>query len=273
MPLSLSRLLSGLCLAGALLATPATAQDEAPPRSDTFDHLSDFLACSGNPYALCYYSGPETATPPDQDATPPLPCTIDGPLRADCTCYAITEPMVEPGLRYNFVLIDSILDPIARAENELQCNEDGSNCLNMAHLASGICNNADDPHVDEYEFCQEAPVCSRLGDIATGEIQTLYPESDATLISTFSFYSSQVHDFGSTDCSDHNIRLYAGCMTAPCTDDDGDGLAECSCPLYDGPYQVGQDYDGLQCNILPNVWSAANNATTPPHLPGALGED
>ena len=139
--------------------------------------------------------------------------------------------MLEPGLRYNFVLIGSILNPVARAETEAQCNEDGSNCLNMAHLASGICNNADDPHVDEYEFCQEAPVCSLLGDLETGETQSLYPQSEATLISTFSFYSSEVHNFGSQDCSENDIRLYAGCMTAPCTDEDGDGLAECQCPL------------------------------------------
>lgn len=273
MPISAIRLLAGLALAGCVLTAPAAAQDEAPPRADEFDHLTDFLACTGNPYALCYYSGPQEATPPGQDATPPLPCTIDGPLRADCTCYAITEALHRPGTRYNFVLVGSILNPQIREETQLRCGEDGSNCLNMANLASGQCN-PDDPHIAELEECQPAPVCSHLGDLETGAPQTLYPDTDATLISTFSFYSSQVHDFGSHSCSEEDIRLYAGCMTAPCTDEDGDGLAECACPLYDGPYQVGQDYDGLQCNILPNVWSAANNATSPPpHRPGALAQE
>ena len=266
-----SHVFRGLCLAGLLAIPAASAQDDPPPRADQYDELSEFLACSGNAYALCYYSGPQEPTPPGQSATPPLPCTIGGPEHADCTCYTVNEQMLEPGLRYNFVLIGSILNPVARAETELRCHEDGSNCLNMAHLASGICNNADDPHVDEYEFCREAPVCSLLGDLETGETQSLYEGGDATLISTFSFYSSEVHNFGSQDCSENDIRLYAGCMTAPCTDEDGDGLAECKCPLYDGPYQIGQDSEGLQCNILPNVWSAANNETTPPHLPGALG--
>ena len=94
----------------ANLTAPALSQD-TPPRADQYEHLTDFLACTGNPYALCYYSGPEEPTPPGQSQTPPLPCSIDGPLRADCTCYAITEGPVTDVLPYNFVLVDSILNP------------------------------------------------------------------------------------------------------------------------------------------------------------------
>lgn len=136
MPSIMIRLLAGLCLAGLLSIPSARAQDDPPPRADEFAHLSEFLACSGNAYALCYYSGPDDPTPPGSDDTPPLPCTIGGPTHADCTCYAVTEQSEQPGLRYNFVLIGSILNPEVRAETVARCHEDGSNCLNMAHLLS-----------------------------------------------------------------------------------------------------------------------------------------
>jgi len=271
MPAFIARLTAslGLVIASftltASLAGSALSQD-APPRADQYEHLTDFLACTGNPYALCYYSGPEEPTPPGQSQTPPLPCSIDGPLRADCTCYAIADGPVLDVLHYNFVLVDSILNPSAREATIAQCGEDGRGCLNMAYLATGYCD-PDDPAIAEKAECQAAPVCSQLGDLESGTGQTLYDDPEVELISTFSFAYSQIHDFGSHSCAANNIRLYAGCMTAPCGEAGEDGLTQCSCPLYDGEYQVGQDHEGLQCNILPNVWSAADNAIEMPLSP------
>ena len=53
-----THLFRGFCLAGLLAIPAASAQDDPPPRADQYDELSEFLACSGNAYALCYYSGP-----------------------------------------------------------------------------------------------------------------------------------------------------------------------------------------------------------------------
>src|SRR5207253_5258691 len=51
---------------------------------------------------------------------------------------------------------------------------------------------------------------------------------------------------------------YAGCMTAPChytgrQDDAGNQLVECTCPVYNGPFELGQA--GVPCD--------ANDLTPP----------
>jgi hypothetical protein len=53
---------------------------------------------------------------------------------------------------------------------------------------------------------------------------------------------------------------YAGCMTAPCTTTDQAGVVECQCPVYDGPYQIGQSGKSDMCELGSDlVWSAAYN--------------
>ncbi len=254
--------LTGLfLLAQALLSDPASAQGlRPPPEADAFLYPTAFLACDNNPYALCYYSGPDTPTPryPNVDATP-LPCTVEGaePGTADCVCYAITEKQVGP-LATNFVLIGSILDDTVRAATIEQCGPRGKNCLNMVNMQA--CKQ--DP---DHEACQRAKVCDTLGTFAEGSTTeysrpTLYdnhPDGDEVeLISTFSFTYSFNHPFGSTNCAE-TPGIYAGCMTAPCKQTE-EGLTTCACPLYEGKYQVGQSGD-VQCDISPNVWSAADN--------------
>jgi hypothetical protein len=55
---------------------------------------------------------------------------------------------------------------------------------------------------------------------------------------------------------------YAGCMTAPCLPTDQPGIVNCSCPTFDGPYQVGQN--AQMCTLGDNlVWSAAYAPPTP----------
>lgn len=270
----------------AELSEPAAdlvTNDDPPPRADAFEEVTNFLACTGNPYALCYYSGPEGAQPTMDGSSTPLPCNPNATeTAADCTCFAVTNGVyVEDGdpLIFNFVEIGSILNPEVRAETMAVCHEDGSNCLNMVNLASGICEYSDNPVIAALEECQPAPVCDYLGDVATGTTQTLYPEQpDVALISTFSMAYQDVMYFGSTDCSDQAEPLYAGCMTAPCTEADENGLTTCTCPTYAGPYQVGQEYPPqtpsdpdapqVQCDISPNVWSAALNNMSTPVTPG-----
>jgi len=257
----------GLCLAAASVS----AQDRLPPpESDSWVAPTQFLACHGNAYALCYYSGPEVATPSHRYSDPPvMPCEVDpdNPGAAKCTCYAVEgEPVVPKrellGLRYrfNYVLLTSILNVKVLKDTRDECGPFGKDCLNLVNL--DMCS--------EWQFrpdqCKQAEVCSMLGNAYTGAKQTLYPDQpDVDLISTFSFAHISEHSFGSTACE---AGLYAGCMTAPCTGEDENGLTTCQCPTFTGPYQVGQRSPrlkelGLGCDISPNVWSAANHITPP----------
>lgn len=248
-------------------ATTASAQVEMPPpRSDSWIAPTQFLACHGNAYALCYYSGPEKRTPSHRYSDPPfLPCELDpdNPGAAKCTCYAVEgEPVVPKrellGLRYrfNYVLMTSILNEKALEETRTECGPLGKECLNLVNM--DLCS--------EWQFrpdqCKQAQVCSKLGNAHTGEKQTLYPDMpDVDLISTFSFAHISEHSFGSTSCES---GLYAACMTAPCTAEDERGLTTCQCPTYTGPFQIGQREMRLKeldlgCDISPRVWSAANH--------------
>lgn len=255
-----------LCL---LPASPAAANDLPPPRSDSWTVPTQFLACSGNDYALCYYSGPEIATPSHRYSDPPvMPCELDpnDPAAAKCTCYAVdgetaTQDGQQLGLefQYNFVLLTSILNPEVLEETRTTCGPLGKNCLNMINLNK--CSEAK----FKPDECQQANVCSMLGSASGNQKQTLYPnQPDVDLISTFSFAHVSEHSFGSTAC---DSGLYAGCMTAPCSTDEN-GLTTCQCPTFTGPYQVGQRSKrlkelGLGCDISPNVWSAANRIPLP----------
>jgi hypothetical protein len=236
---------------------------EPPPRSDTITALSQFLACEGNPYALCYYSGPADAPAGTKVPVPALPCTLgEGGKVANCKCYAIDDPT-----SINFVALPSILDPKVREETETLCHEDGSGCINLTNMGDCAMSANPDP-----KTCKTPPVCRYLGDAVAGTNPTLYP--DAALISTFSFKYSPRYPISSTDCSEQPYLRYAGCMTAPCSApymENGKSYTDCRCPTFVGPFQFGQMQDALVCDLGgDNVWSAANvTATMPTSGPGS----
>ena len=213
----------------------------------------NFLACSSDFYALCYFSGPDTSpTGPDGKPLPRLPCTVSDkdPGSADCRCY------VESGESY--VDIHSIRNTEAYVETVRVCGQNGAKCRNMASVA------AEKAAVQlgvTPESLPTAPVCSYLQADADGFTPM---EPGSQLISTYSFAESIHYGVTPTDCSG-SPGPYAGCMTASCVfERDGHqaktGFADCKCPISSGPYQVGQE--GVSCDAGSGyVWSAAY---TPP---------
>ena len=202
---------------------------------------SNFLQCKGGPFALCYYSGPSEGGTGSADLSCEL--TPDGKF-ANCNCYQI------PYGTY-FVDINAILNYGVYLQTVATCGKDGSRCQHQPNMA---------------------PVCNYINN------QTLIPGAD--LLSAFSFDCIPTNGLGITNCEQ---APYAGCMTAPCyrtSDTAKTGIVQCSCPVYNGPYQVGEDYQ--ECTLGDDlVWSAAYNpngtGTTPvttgcfPDAPGALG--
>ena len=197
---------------------------------------SNFLECQGAAIALCYYSGPGPADPSQPDLSCEL--TSDGRF-AKCNCLEIPQ-----GPRY-FVDINAILSLEVYLDTVKECGHDGSGCLPKGK--------------------KTAPVCDAINK------GKLIPGAD--VISTFSlalepFPSMRITQ---TTCPNGNrAPLYAGCMTAPCTRtgnfvDIGPlrlQVDECSCPTFDGPYQVGQEVDSsttAQCDL----------ATVPPPVGGS----
>jgi len=155
-----------------------------------------------------------------------LTCTLtpDGRF-ANCNCYEI------PYGTY-FVDINAILNYGVYRETVEACGDDGRLCRTP----------------------NSAPVCKAIND------DRLIPKAD--LISTFSFDCLPTDGLGSTDCST-TPSLYAGCMTAPCWRTGTEGIVQCSCPTYDGPFEIG--LNDQSCTLDgPHVWSAA---FTPVALP------
>jgi hypothetical protein len=216
---------------------------------------TNFLSCSSTSYALCYYSGPDAAPKKKRGvaALPALPCNISGddPDIADCRCYA------ESGTSY--VDIHSIRNTEAYIETIRACGMNGEKCRNLAsdELPGRVLalTGATPPTLPT------APVCGYLQADASGKAPMA---PDAELVSTFSFARAKSYGVAQTDCTSA-AAPYAGCMTASCTferDAKGKptGFATCRCPIYSGPYQVGQA--GVSCDAgSGNVWSAAY---TPP---------
>lgn len=210
---------------------------------------TNFLACSSSAYALCYYSGPDAA--PDGERghrLPSLPCKVskDNAGIADCRCYA------ESGTSY--VDIHSIRNTEAYIETVRVCGLNGEKCANMASEAAAklAVQLGKTPAA-----LPTAPVCGYLQADSDGKA-SMAP--DAELVSTFSFAKAKRYGTAQTDCTG-SAMPYAGCMTASCTferDKNGKrtGFANCKCPIYSGPYQVGQA--DVSCDAgSGNVWSAA----------------
>jgi hypothetical protein len=197
-----------------------------PAYADITTASTNFVPCRGGPYALCYYSGPNTET---QN----LSCTLtkDGKY-ANCLCYDIPYGVY-------FVDINAILSHKVYENTIATCGLDGSKC--------GMINSA--------------PVCQEVNQ------GTLIPGSK--LYSTFSFDCVPTNGLGVTNCGQ---APYAGCMTAPCSSTDTDGIAQCSCPVYNGPYQVGQNEQA--CTLGSDlIWSAAYAPPAPTAAPTAATSD
>jgi hypothetical protein len=181
--------------------------------------------------------------PDGPPASEDLGCRVSEDGRfADCRCYEI------PYGPY-YVLNTAILNYAIYLETVEACGLDGSAC--------GAPNSA--------------PVCDYINE------NRFIPGAD--LISTFSFDCVPTDGLGSTSCSPPSAPPYAGCMTAPCQRTDEAGIVECSCPVFDGPYQVGQSE--VSCDLGDDlVWSAAYNPAGPtfptppsciPDAPGTVG--
>jgi hypothetical protein len=211
-----------------------------PAYADIWLVQSDFLACRppvGRPfsYALCYFSGPAIGTPVPADGTasvnPPLPCILspDG-KSANCTCYEINTEQYSPYVPY-FVSINAILNLNLYLRTIAACGHDGELC-------------SPQPPTRDSTWWNPAPVCR------AANTNSVIP--GAELISVFSTLKNSDYETGtspnSTTCA---AGKYAGCMTAPCRhtgrqDNAGNNLVECTCPIYDGPFELGQA--GVPCD-------------------------
>ncbi len=238
-----------------------------PAYANILAEPTNFVSCkppSGRPfsYALCYYSGPPYPT--GLASNPALPCKMsaDGTY-ANCTCYAITTDATSPKQPY-YVDINAISNLSIYQQTVEACGQDGAKCQTGGRVA---------------------PVCDALST------NLMVPGADLVSVYSPLFLTNYDTQGGSnsTSCTGKNQGLYAGCMTAPCTrtgeyDANGNELVSCKCPVFTGPYQIGQGNQNCNANQPPPgndssnhtpkgkfVWSAAYNVQgsnpTPPKTP------
>jgi hypothetical protein len=224
-----THLLSG-CTGSDCSCTSGTNCVAIPAFANILVQSTNFVWCKGGPYALCYYSGPNTGA---ED----LSCTLSADGRfANCNCFEV------PWGAY-FVDINSILNYKVYKATVKACGADGSGCAGPSNV-------------------NRAPVCAAINQ------KKLIPGAD--VVSTFSLDCVSTNGFGQTGCAQ---AQYAGCMTAPCKATKTPGIVNCSCPIYDGPYQVGTALNDpqTQCTLGSDfVWSAAfspGGTTIPPLSP------
>jgi len=212
----------------------------------------NMLYCESGSYALCFFSGPPTATGTNPADNRPLPCEVDGDT-ANCTCQVYTS-----GAYY--VDINGILNRNAYFETVQKCGATGEDCQNI-----GAC--GPNGSAEACAALEVPPVCTYVaGQNPNDDSTSLIPGAD--LISTFSFAMNDEYKLAANppDCN----GPYAGCMTAPCTfpeganqpPQDGDPIT-CACPIWNGTFQVGEA--GQACDVDAGyVWSASNSvpATT-----------
>jgi hypothetical protein len=226
------------------LCTTPYDNPDTPAWADILVTPENFVECTGAPFALCYYSGPDASVNPDADAAS-TPCYLrdDGAI-ADCTCYEI------PAYYRYFVDINAILNLDVYLDTVDKCGIGGSECLPFG--------------------TKEAPVCKAIRE------GKLIPGAD--LISTFSFALETEIPIATGQSCDDDI-LYAGCMTAPCKRTGeydpftGYPLVQCACPTFRGPFQVGRELTSpdQDCSLPPNmVWSAANATFGGPQFPNCV---
>ncbi|NJL27119.1 MAG: hypothetical protein HC897_04145 [Thermoanaerobaculia bacterium] len=219
---------------------------------------TNMLYCPNGDYALCFFSGPPDPTGKSGAGNKALPCIVEeGGKTALCTCRAFSAGPY-------FVDIHAIENLGAYYQTVDACGPEGQLCQNIANCGP----TGDKAGCDNYKL---APVCGYVaGQNAANPDSSLIPGAD--LISTFSFAMSGTdggYTLGNTDCG---AAAYAGCMTAPCSFLPNQGRpvspldgqpVECRCPIWSGPYQIGQTLSPEQCAI-PHpvsgptyVWSAA----------------
>jgi len=254
-------ILRGVTLRDVYTFNDRRTTTDGPAYANIVNGSSNFIKCSPPEgrkfaYALCYYSGPNEPTGTNAD-NPSLPCTLsESGHFANCTCYAITNELAAAKVPY-LVDINAISDVSIYKKTIEACGHDGEKC------SSG--------NID-------AAVCDAINT------NTLVPGAD--LISVFSTlytqnYSVQGED-PMTSCTGKDAGVYAGCMTAPCEltgekDKNGNELVNCKCPIYNGPYQIGQANQSCDANKTAagtpskrgktNVWSAAYNPGNEPLPP------
>ena len=146
-----------------------------------------------------------------------LSCTVTPDGKyANCQCFDIPYGVY-------FVDINAILNHAVYEKTVAQCGVDGSMCGTL----------------------NSAPVCENVNQ------GNLMPGSN--VYSTFSFDCVPENGLGVTNCAQ---QPYAGCMTAPCFKTSQAGIVQCSCPVFNGPYQVGQNDQA--CTLGGGLtWSAA----------------
>lgn len=224
-----------------------------PAYADILLKSENFLACKPPvgrmfSYALCYYSGPAIGTPvPTSGASynPPLPCTLSADGKsANCTCYGLTTDQYPPYVPY-FIDINGVLNLDLYLRTIAVCGHDGASCNPRQPIVANTAWN-------------KAPACQAANS------NTVIPT--AQLISVFSPVKSGDYPSGSTKCS---AGKYAGCMTAPCYhtgkfDSAGNELVQCTCPVYDGPFELGQI--GVPCNAN-SLTPRPAHASSPPAQP------
>ena len=146
-----------------------------------------------------------------------LSCTLSADGNyANCNCFDIPYGVY-------FVDINAILNHSVYEKTIAQCGVDGSLCATL----------------------NSAPVCANVngGNLIPG----------SSVYSTFSFDCVAENGLGLTNCP---AAPYAGCMTAPCFKTSQAGIVQCSCPVFNGPYQVGQNDQA--CTLGGGLtWSAA----------------
>lgn len=152
--------------------------------------------------------------------------TEDGRF-ANCECFEI------PYGPY-YVDINAILNYGVYLKTVLTCGKDGQRCQGKTN---------------------KAPVCTAINE------GKFLPGAD--LISAFSFACVPEEGIGQTNCptDPDETAVYAGCMTASCSRTDQAGIVNCSCPTFDGRFQVGNF--GAMCTLDDElVWSAAYNPSS-----------
>lgn len=208
-----------------------------PASADIVTKAGNFLSCKPSSaedfsYALCYYSGPAVAT--GNPGNPVLPCTLSSDGKsANCICYKMTVAQY-PSASY-LVDINAILNLDVYLDTVKTCGHDGKNCGRQSTAT--------------------IPACTAVND------GTMMPKG--SLVSVFSTKKtanySTPNSKSSTSCT---AGKYAGCMTAPChdtgqTDGAGNALVSCQCPVYDGPFEIGQAGVPCNANALTPAWTAA----------------
>src|SRR5436305_4046867 len=141
---------------------------------------TNMLLCEGDTYALCFFSGPPTATGKSSKNNA-LPCVQNADGTASCTCQAYTKSP-------NFVDINGILNQGAYFETVQVCGPDGSLCKNIVNCGP----RGDKKGCRENKNLPWAPVCkyvAKQGKVGR-QADWLWPEGE--VISAFSFMRSSV---------------------------------------------------------------------------------